>query len=71
MVIALSCAPWGRPRRRSSRVTRDPIRRVRDALRRVEIHGTHEPYRAQLILAVRRLLAQDPWDGPLPHLPAA
>ncbi len=32
-------------------------------LRKIEIHGTQEPYRAQLIRAVRNLL-QDRWDGP-------
>lgn len=71
MVVALAGTPWERPWRRLPRVTRDPIRRVRDVLRRIELHGPQEPYRAQLVRAVRSLLAQDPGDGPFTPLPAA
>lgn len=62
MITALAGMPWERPWRRSSRITRDPIRRVRDTLRQIELHGPQEPYRAQLVRAVRSLLAQDPGD---------
>lgn len=65
MVVALACTPWERPWRRSPRITGDPMRRVRDILRKIEVHGIREPYRAQLIRAVRSLLAQEPRDGPL------
>ena len=62
MITPLAGMPWERPWRRSSRITRDPIRRVRDTLRQIELHGPQEPYRAQLVRAVRSLLAQDPED---------
>jgi hypothetical protein len=65
MAVALAGLPWRRPRKRSSLERRDRIRRVRDVLRRIEIHGPREPFRAELVLAVRRLLAPDFWDDPL------
>lgn len=63
MITLLAGTPEERPWRRSLKVDRDPIRRVRETLRKIEVHGTQEPYRAQLIRAVRNLL-QDRWDGP-------
>lgn len=64
MVVALAELPWERPLKRSRFVRPDPIRRVRESLRRIEVRGHSEHSRAQLILSVRRLLASDFWDGP-------
>lgn len=65
MHIALASMPWGEPRRRSWRRREDPIRSVRNALHRIESSGLCEAHRAELILAVRKLLSEDYWDGPL------
>ncbi len=65
MVVALAELPWERPRRRSRVARPDPIRRVRNVLRRMEVRGPSEETRAQLVLSVRRLLASDFWDGPI------
>jgi hypothetical protein len=64
MVVALAELPWERPWKRSRPVRPDPIRRVRETLRRIEVHGPSEHSRAELVLAIRRLLAPDFWDGP-------
>jgi hypothetical protein len=42
----------------------NPVRSVRNVLRRIESSGLCEAHRAQLVLEVRRLLASDFWDGP-------
>lgn len=65
MVVALAELPWERPWRRSRSTRPDPIHRVRKILRRIEVHGPSEHVRAELVLAIRRLLAPDFWDGPL------
>ena len=65
MVVALASLPWREPWRRSRRSHEDPIRRVRNILRRIEANGPCELYRAELVRAIRRLLAPDYWDGPL------
>ena len=65
MVIALASLPEREPWKRSRRSHEDPIRRVRNILRRIETNGPCEFYRAQLVRAVRRLFAPDDWNGPL------
>jgi hypothetical protein len=64
MVVALAELPWERPRRRSWSRRMNPVRSVRNVLRRIESSGLCEAHRAQLALEVRRLLASDFWDGP-------
>ena len=65
MVVALAELPWERPWKRSRSFRPDRVRRVREILRRIEVHGPSEHSRAELVLAVRRLLSPDYGDGPL------
>ncbi len=65
MAASATGAPERGPWRRSRRCRLDPIRTVREILRRIESNGPCELYRAQLVLALRRLLSSDWWDGPL------
>lgn len=65
MYTAVAGAPERGPWRRLRLSRPDPIRGVRIVLRRIESRGLCEAYRAELVLAVRRLLSSDWWDGPL------
>ena len=65
MVVSLVSLPGRDPWRRSRRSHEDPIRRVRNILRGIEANGSCEAYRAEIIRAIRRLIAPDYWDGPL------
>lgn len=64
MVMALWGMPWKRPRRCSQGNSKEAVRDLRLALRRMERLGWSALLRARFVKLVRRLLENDPWDGP-------
>lgn len=65
MVVVASGWPWKRPKRWADRSSSGEVRKMTDKVRRVDALGPMSFARAEFVRALRQLLGQDPWDGPL------